>query len=95
MRHPGGAHQQKSWLASGKGKGGSFEFPRVTLWRGTDNKAAGSLTICKLKAKLPVVIVLMECLSQYESMSIQRQVNWRPRDTNVEADDLTNERFHT
>ena len=60
---------------------------------GTDNKAAGSLASRKLSTKLPVMIVLMEYLSQCESMNIRCQLNWRPRDTNVEADDLTNEKF--
>ena len=60
---------------------------------GTDNKAAGSLAARKLSTKLPVMIVLMEYLSQCESMNIRCQRNWRPRDTNVEADDLTNEKF--
>ena len=60
---------------------------------GTDNKAAGSLSVRKLSTKLPVMVVLMEYLSQCESMNIRCKLNWRPRDTNVEADDLTNERF--
>ena len=60
---------------------------------GTDNKAAGSLSVRKLSTKLPVMVVLMEYLSQCEAMNIRCKLNWRPRDTNVEADDLTNERF--
>ena len=60
---------------------------------GTDNKAAGSLSVRKLSTKLPVLVVLMEYLSQCESMNIRCKLNWRPRDTNVEADDLTNETF--
>ena len=60
---------------------------------GTDNEAAGSLSVRKLSTKLPIM-VLMEYLSQCESMNIRRKLNWRPRDTNVEADDLTNERFN-
>ena len=61
---------------------------------GTDNKAAGSLSVRKLSTKLPVMVVLMEYLSQFESMNIRCKLNWRPRDTDVEADDLTNERFN-
>ena len=34
---------------------------------GTDNKAAGSLSVRKLSTKLPVMVVLMEYLSQCES----------------------------
>ena len=60
---------------------------------GTDNEAAGSLSVRKLSTKLPVLVVLMEYLSQCESMNIRCKLNWRPRDTNVEADDLTNETF--
>ena len=57
---------------------------------GTDNKAAGSLSVQKLSTKLPVMVWLMEYLSQCESMNIRCKLNWRPRETNVEADDLTN-----
>ena len=57
---------------------------------GTDNKAAGSLSVQKLSTKLPVMVVLMEYLSQCESMNIHCKLNWRPRETSVEADDLTN-----
>ena len=49
---------------------------------GTDNKAAGSLSVRKLSAKLPVMVVLMEYLSQCESMNIRCRLNWRPRGTN-------------
>ncbi len=58
---------------------------------GTDNKAAGSFSIRKLNTKLPVMVVLMEYLSQCEFMN-RCKLNWRPHDTNVEADDLTTER---
>ena len=38
---------------------------------GTDNKAAGALSLKKLSTKLPVMVVLMEYLSQCEALNIR------------------------
>ena len=57
---------------------------------GTDNKAASQLVRKRLSTKWPVMIVLMDFLNFCEERRIRCQLDWRPRDTNVEADDLTN-----
>ena len=56
---------------------------------GTDNKAASSVTNKRLSTKLPLMIVLMEYLGTCEEMGLRCHLDWRPRDTNTEADDLT------
>ena len=60
---------------------------------GTDNKAASSVTSKRLSTKLPLLIILMEYLGTCEEIGLRCHLDWRPRDTNTEADDLTNGRF--
>ena len=55
---------------------------------GTDNKAAKGLS-----TKFPLKIVLMEYLAICERKRMRVQLEWRPRESNVEADDLTNLEF--
>ena len=60
---------------------------------GTDNKAASAVTNKRLSTKLPLMIILMEYLGTCEEVGLRCHLDWRPRDTNTEADDLTNGRF--
>lgn len=60
---------------------------------GVDNKAIDALTSKKLSTKLPVMIVLIEYLNHCEEVGLRCQLDWRPRETNIPADDLTNGRF--
>ena len=60
---------------------------------GTDNKAAESLSAKGLSTKFPLMIVLMEYLAICERKHMRVQLEWRPRESNVEADDLTNLEF--
>ena len=60
---------------------------------GTDNKAASSVTSKRLSTKLPLLIILMEYLGTCEETGLRCHLDWRPRDTKTEADDLTNGRF--
>jgi hypothetical protein len=60
---------------------------------GTDNKAAESLSVKGLNTKFPLMIVLMEYLAICERKRMRVQLEWRPRESNVEADDLTNLEF--
>ena len=80
-----------------------FELPARTSGRrkamilrcggGTDNKATSHLVKRRLSTKWPVMIVLMDFLDFCEGRQVRCQLDWRPRDTNVEADELTNEVF--
>ena len=60
---------------------------------GTDNKATTQLVRRRLSTKWPVMLVLMDYLDFCESRCLRCQLDWRPRDTNIEADQLTNEDF--
>eukprot|EP00435_Cladocopium_sp_Y103_P044193 s658_g12.t1 len=57
---------------------------------GTDNKAASRLVRKRLSTKIPLMIVLMDYLGFCEEQGLHCQLDWRPRDTNIEADQLTN-----
>ena len=47
-----------------------------------------------MTSKFPLNIVLMELSEQLEKRNLWLQLDWIKRDTNVEADALTNEQFH-
>eukprot|EP00435_Cladocopium_sp_Y103_P060387 s1226_g22.t1 len=57
---------------------------------GTDNKAASQLVRKRLSTKIPLMVVLMDYLGFCEEQGLHCQLDWRPRDTHVEADQLTN-----
>ena len=60
---------------------------------GTDNKATSQLVQRRLSTKWPLMILLMDYLSFCEASGIHCKLDWRPRDSNIEADQLTNEIF--
>ena len=57
---------------------------------GTDNKSTSHLVRKRLSTKWPVMIVLMDFLGCCEQLQLRCHLDWRPRDANVEADQLTN-----
>jgi hypothetical protein len=56
----------------------------------TDNLGNESVFKRCMTTKFPLCIILMELASQMESKGLQLSLDWRRRDTNVEADSLTN-----
>ena len=65
----------------------------VTLSAGTDNKSNGFALDKLMSTKYPLGLVLMEFS---EALSVRKdalQLNWRPREENQPADDLTNSDF--
>ena len=58
---------------------------------GTDNKAADHLVQKRLSTKVPLMFILMDYLAHCETVGLRCQMDWRPRDANIEADDLTNQ----
>lgn len=60
---------------------------------GTDNRSTGQLVKRRLSTKWPVMILLMDCLAYCEEIGVRCELDWRPRDANVEADQLTNSDF--
>ena len=57
---------------------------------GTDNRSTGLLVQRCLSTKWPLMIILIDYLAFCETEGIGCRLDWRPRDTNVEADELTN-----
>ena len=57
---------------------------------GTDNRSTGMLVQKRLSTKWPLMIILMDYLAFCETEGIGCRLDWRARDTNVEADELTN-----
>jgi len=60
---------------------------------GTDNRSTGQLVQRRLSTKWPVMILLMDYLGYCEEIGVRCELDWRPRDANVEADQLTNNDF--
>jgi hypothetical protein len=49
----------------------------------------------QMSNKLPLMLVLMDYLAYRESIGVRCHLDWRPRDVNIEADQLTNEIFNS
>ena len=60
---------------------------------GTDNKATGPLVQRRLSTKWPLMILLMDYLGYCEEVGVRCELDWRPRDANIEADEITNGKF--
>ena len=104
-----GPEQESSWASTSAELLASLVALQIFIWdfreaggshshilrfgSGTDNRAAEALGKKGLIAKIPLVLVLMEYLGLCEDLGARCHLSWRPRETNVEADDLTNERF--
>ena len=62
----------------------------VALTAGTDNKGNGHLLSKMLTTKWPLAAVLIELVHQCDSRGLDFTLQWRCRDSNVEADALSN-----
>ena len=60
---------------------------------GTDNLANEQLSRKRMTTKLPLGLVLLQFYTKIWDNSLWVDLRWRPRDTNVEADQLTNGDF--
>ena len=66
---------------------------KAMIAAGTDNLANEQLSRKRLSTKLPLRLMLLQhCIKCWDN-GLWVDIRWRPRDENVEADDLTNERF--
>ena len=65
----------------------------VVFSGGTDNKANEALSVKRSSTKIPLMLVLMQLASYLSKQSARLSLRWRPREENVEADDLTNSCF--
>ena len=68
-------------------------WQRVLIRGGIDNKSAEALSYKMLSTKVPVMFVLTELWHQCNVRHIRCSLDWRSREENVEADDLTSERY--
>ena len=67
---------------------------QLTVLRGgVDNKAIDTLSRRELSTRDPLLLVMMEYFHQCDCRRIRCVLDWRPRGTNEEADDLTNGRY--
>ena len=62
----------------------------IVLKAGADNTAAESLGAKGSSTKIPLVFVMMQLGVMLGKLQIRLEIQWRPRELNVEADDLTN-----
>jgi len=65
----------------------------VVLKIGTDNKAAEALGIKRSSTKIPLTFVMMQLGVTLGMLQMRLDIQWRPRELNTEADDLTNQRL--
>ena len=64
------------------------------LAAGTDNLANEQLSQKRMTTKLPLGLILLQFYTKVWDNSLWIDLRWRPRDTNTEADRLTNGDFH-
>ena len=60
---------------------------------GTDNIANDALTSKRSTTKWPLMLTNMQLSSSLAKARLSLDLRWRPREENVEADNLTNEEF--
>ena len=65
----------------------------MVLVGGTDNRANEALSSKRATTKWPLMAVNMQLSSALARARIYLNLSWRPREQDVEADDLTNEKF--
>lgn len=59
----------------------------------TDNQGNQNLLFKGMTSKFPLYLVLLELAEQLKRKQVAIDLRWQPRETNVAADDLTNDRF--
>ncbi len=64
-----------------------------TFTAGTDNQGNAKLFLRQSTTKYPLCVLLMELASRLNEAGWEMRLAWRRRDTNVEADRLTNGNF--
>ena len=78
------------WLRSDKHR----KSLQVAVYAGTDNRANEALTLKRATTKWPLMALNMQMSSMLSRARLGLNLQWRPREENTEADDLTNERFN-
>ena len=65
----------------------------LSLCGGTDNQANDSLSTKRSTTKWLLMLINMQLSSALSKARLNLRLRWRPREENVEADQLTNESF--
>ena len=65
----------------------------LSLCGGTDNLANDSLSTKRSTTKWPLMLINMQLSAALSKARLNLRLRWRPREENVEADQLTNEIF--
>ena len=65
----------------------------LSLCGGTDNLANDSLSTKRSTTKWPLMLINMQPSAALSKARLSLRLHWRPREENVEADQLTNEQF--
>eukprot|EP00435_Cladocopium_sp_Y103_P074174 s127_g47.t1 len=65
----------------------------LALCGGTDNRANEALTLKRATTKWPLMAINMQMSAHLARARLALTLQWRPREENQEADDLTNEKF--
>ena len=60
---------------------------------GTDNQGNSYLATKLITTKFPLCLALLEMTSQLQARGLELNLQWLARESNQEADDLTNEKF--
>ena len=66
----------------------------LTLTAMTDNQGNAAALSKMMTTKFPLCAVMMEIASTVAKQKIPLRLHWTPREQNVEADELSNEKFH-
>ena len=77
----------------GKGQNQKQDRGVALVAAGTDNLANEQLARKRMTTKLPLGLVVLQFYTKIWDNSLWVDLRWRPRDTNVEADQLTNGDF--
>ena len=65
----------------------------ISLAGGTDNRANEALTTKRSTTKWPLMGINMQLSASLSRARLALGLRWRPREENIEADQLTNENF--
>jgi hypothetical protein len=77
------------WLAPNRNR----KTLDLALTAGTDNQSNEALSSKRSTTKWPLMAVNMQLSSSLAKARLSLSLKWRPREQNVEADQLTNENF--
>ena len=81
-----------AWREFGKAFSVHGRF-RAAITGGTDNMAVSKLSMRQLTTRVPPMFVLMEFLHECDVHQVRCHMDWRPRDANCEADEISKHSF--